>query len=494
MGRLGYGWRVFSLVAACILALSVVASASTYYIDYAAGSDSANGTSPTTPWQHMPGMQGCAANCAKTTPKAGDKIILKGGVTWPNAVFPITWTWNGSSGSYIYIGVDKTWYAGSSWARPIFNAGGTPITGSMNAFIKGWAISYVQWDNLEITGFNTNISYPTGYCATFNAGTYVTVSNWYVHGWSHTGVTEDGFHCLWGGATPTGDIIEYSVFDGSDSTGGGDSGGMTYTWPTVIYSIFHDMPNAVLLNGHGEVGNNLIYNIKADFDGVTHANAIETLGGDGGNYYIHDNLIHDVSLGEPMFLGGQPMTVYVWNNVIWNIPNASTWMDARFSNWTGYYFNNTIVPYPGNPCFVQGGTTYNPTFTLENNHCITTGAFANVVSSNLTLTTNVVMTPTQAAAAGYSVTQTNVYSPTSSNCSGQRNCPVGVGTNATSVWPSGYSTNDTSYSCTQSAANQVVCPARTTALRSTRWDAGAYLYSASGGGPARPTNLRAAVH
>ena len=130
MGRFGHGWSIFTLVAACILALSVAASATTYYIDYAAGSDSNSGTSTAAPWQHMSGMHGCIANCAKTTPKAGDSIILKGGVTWPNAAFPILWSWSGTSTSDIYIGVDQTWYAGSSWTRPIFDAQDQVIGGS----------------------------------------------------------------------------------------------------------------------------------------------------------------------------------------------------------------------------------------------------------------------------------------------------------------------------------------------------------------------------
>src|ERR1019366_8459164 len=116
-----------------LLALLFVTSpvfATTYYVDYASGSDSNNGTSKSTPWQHAPGMQGCTSNCV-TRPNPGDSVILKGGVTWPHAAFP--WVFNfasGTSGNNIYFGVDPTWYTGGSWSRPIMNMGDadTPAT------------------------------------------------------------------------------------------------------------------------------------------------------------------------------------------------------------------------------------------------------------------------------------------------------------------------------------------------------------------------------
>ena len=125
MGPLVSGYRRLALMLIFGSFLQAAASATTYYIDYTAGSDSNNGTSKTTPWQHMPGMASCTGTCASTKPAAGDRLILKGGVTWPNSAFPIMWTWSGTSSAAIYVGVDSTWYSGSSWTRPIFNAQGS---------------------------------------------------------------------------------------------------------------------------------------------------------------------------------------------------------------------------------------------------------------------------------------------------------------------------------------------------------------------------------
>src|SRR5262245_2456908 len=84
--------------------------ATTYYIDYATGSDSNNGRATTTPWKRHPYMTGWAGSY---THVAGDVFIFKGGVTWPAACFPLKPGAGGSStgGSDIYKG-DPSWYAG----------------------------------------------------------------------------------------------------------------------------------------------------------------------------------------------------------------------------------------------------------------------------------------------------------------------------------------------------------------------------------------------
>ena len=62
------------------------ASAATYYIDYVTGNDANSGTSKAASWQHLPGMQGCAASCSSNIPVPGNTYILKGGVTWPQSL------------------------------------------------------------------------------------------------------------------------------------------------------------------------------------------------------------------------------------------------------------------------------------------------------------------------------------------------------------------------------------------------------------------------
>ena len=60
--------------------------AATYYVDFTGGSDSADGTTPATAWQHCPGDAN-AGGVAGTTPlQPDDKVILKGGVYYRGAI------------------------------------------------------------------------------------------------------------------------------------------------------------------------------------------------------------------------------------------------------------------------------------------------------------------------------------------------------------------------------------------------------------------------
>jgi hypothetical protein len=71
--------RSLLLVLLLMLCYSVTAFSATYYVDYASGSDSNNGTSTATPWKYAPGMSGWTGSATLSN---GDTVILKGGVTW----------------------------------------------------------------------------------------------------------------------------------------------------------------------------------------------------------------------------------------------------------------------------------------------------------------------------------------------------------------------------------------------------------------------------
>ena len=70
---------------------------SCFYADQTSGSDSNDGLSEASghPWKHIPGMSGCTATCAATTPTAGEGFILKGGDTWTATadMNGLQWAW-----------------------------------------------------------------------------------------------------------------------------------------------------------------------------------------------------------------------------------------------------------------------------------------------------------------------------------------------------------------------------------------------------------------
>lgn len=225
------------------LGLAGRAHATKYYVA-ANGSDSNNGTSESSPWQHAPGMTNCTANCAAKTPQPGDSFIFRGGDAWHRSANvndandvamggTWNWTWSGSglgvtcnypsaTSTCIYLGVDTTtpWYnssvCGSSFCRPQLEldnpiwANSSSKDSSHPGFVTGCTYSYstsatgsgsngmslnakgVILDNWNEWGKCwTGIPSSTGCEATdiwvnSQPNQYVTVIDGYFHGWTET--------------------------------------------------------------------------------------------------------------------------------------------------------------------------------------------------------------------------------------------------------------------------------------------------------------------
>jgi hypothetical protein len=360
---------------------------------------------------------------------------------------------------------------------------------------------YVQWSWIEhkhVWNGSTTTSYQGNDCVT-TAGSGVIIDHWYVHAWVHTGATSDSFQCFSGSTnTPynAGSLLEYNVFNGSDSTNGGDSGAFMYVWPNAKYNVVNNATNAIygpLGTAGGEIGSNRLTNINTSFDGSVHENCIEILVGAGnsnGTFYIHDNLLSNC-VGEEITVGNPNETDYIWNNVVYGNMGNMIHLDEP-AGVSMYFFNNTLVPRSSLECFNVGPGTWSGVIVAENNHCITTatgGAYSNLASTTfsatggVTVSNNLVQTPTVADENlspnfdQYSSSQTFVYSPVAST-----NSTIGAGANLTSSWPGGYVTSDTTYACSESTVSGVVesvCPARTSNTRptgATAWDIGAYQF------------------
>jgi hypothetical protein len=175
------------------------ASSTTYYVDYAAGSDSNPGTSRGSPWKTAPGMRGNSGVSATTTLNPGDRVIFKGCVTWPSSAFNWNPKFSGTAAAPIYYGVDNTWWdtgvsgCATAWNRPIFDAGGksTPFQAMTHdprmVFVGNH--NYVTLDNIEFVNYyadgggagNTS-KIAGGYLNYAQGGVGVHVKNVYVHG------------------------------------------------------------------------------------------------------------------------------------------------------------------------------------------------------------------------------------------------------------------------------------------------------------------------
>jgi hypothetical protein len=576
------------------LVLLVPANAATYYVDYTSGSDGNAGTK-LSPWQNAPGMQTCSSLCASTTINAGDSIILKGGVTWPNASFMWSFPSSGTSGSPIYIGVDQTWYIGGTWSRPILNAGGTVIGNNYDTMLSMPA--NVTLDNFEITGFYwttvacSGASY--GDCGILNAGqrTGQTLEHLYVHGWTHAGTdanSSNGVISLFqfggNGANTAHDnvivgtdmpgdhsvavffngpaivynnyikqvasaaIISYATLfhdnhledigptycnstggyvnisgstatwvSGSTFTTGSSWDGLTFTYwngTTDVTTTVSSVASTTQLTIVGSATQtNVPYYVFSNAGACAHENGFEDNGDIGLDVY--NNVITNVVGGLAFWIAPNPgYSAYMWNNVVYSV-NDNQGLDipappiynasyctgtqgGRAAAETGngycniggslYFWNNTVqcgsntTQYDNcqtNIGNIQSGGTLGNVVSYLNNHFVTalgsaptcyTGTGAPVSCS---FSNNVVQTQSTANGQGYSSTQTYAFSPTLGGST------IGAGENLSSSWPGGYSTNDTTYACTD-ASNVVTCPARVSLTRGTTWDIGAYMYQSSG--------------
>ena len=529
--------RIITFLLCLMFARDVLAT--TYYVDYSSGSDSNNGTSKTSPWQHAPGMQTCTNTCSATSIKAGDSIILKGGVTWPNASF----MWNlpaGSTGNPVYVGVDKTWYSGSSWTRPILTAGATVISNNYNTMFNMPA--NVTVDNFEITGFYwTSASCsgaPYASCGIFNAGqnSGQTWENLYIHGWTHAGTnasTNNGVVDIIATGGGGNSVAHDNVIVGTDVPGD-HSVSVFFDGPPVAYNNYiKQVSSAFIVSYASSIHDNHIEDIGPAYCNMpfpqyagtcTHENAFEDNGDTGLDFY--NNVITNVGAGLALWIAPNPgYTAYMWNNVIYGIHDnqvldmappvySSTYCGAgatsnSYCKAAGNYIfeNNTVecgddtTQYDGcqsNIGVVGSGAIAN-SFLFQNNHFIsatTAGGCSSAsghASSCTFASTNVIQTLSVANSQGYSSSQAFAFSPGSSG-----NATVGAGSNLMSSATGNLSTlaSETTYSCVMGSETEATCPAQTTTSRPSAgsWNAGAYEYSSSNQAPTPPTGLTAAVN
>jgi hypothetical protein len=401
------------------------ASATTYYIA-ANGSDSNNGTSQTTPWQHAPGMPKCTGVCASKTPQPGDKFIFRGGDTWHFSNSSATvyiggswnWSWAGTSTncnfdasvgavvrtSCIYLGVDQTWYSGASWVRPIVtmdNPLSTSFVSScayLDDSFNGWNITgggYVQIDNFDYQG-NCSGSSPSASFTGTGASGPVEWSNNYFHGWTvATGGNYGGYvEVGCGGGGCSGFVLfDHNVMDGSDSTGAstaytGTEKGMGIC-TDVEFNVIRYVSNFCVDGSQGSSGSHAhiyhdnlfeyLYNPNGG-----HGNVIEMVSGvspgnSSGPVYFYNNITRHIGEGVTYDLipnsGGY---VYIVNNVFYDIGNGANCLgpngNGAASAITAYIYNNTF-DYQVN---AQGGTNGGckvaagapVTVNFQNNHFI----------------------------------------------------------------------------------------------------------------------------
>ena len=335
----------FAIFLACFLVVGR-ASGATYYISASMGSDDYNvaqAQSKSTPWAHAPGMADVSGNAASYTPVAGDRFIFKGGDTWTNSSLKWTWKWSGTSGSRIILGVDKSWFSGGSWARPILTAGGTEASAD-NLYLR-FDTDYVTLDNFEFTKARFASGYPYGGNAYINTGTskYLIIENCYFHGWID-GTPDTGAAILSTSQLPSLNVgmeIRYNVVDGSDvavvladpnCTGACQASGIAFWYgPIVHHNVCRYLSNCYV--GAAEsFHDNLIEHIRwSTRSGEVHENGFENNSDPcATGLLFYNNVLRHIHAGVNIWIAPQKGCApsYAFNNVSYDTP-AGNVFDMR---------------------------------------------------------------------------------------------------------------------------------------------------------------------
>jgi len=539
---------------ACPAGLPV--SGNNCYFIAANGTDSNNGTSEAAPWSHAPGMPNCIGKCAAVTPSAGKGFIFRGGDTWHfgnSGASPYTGgTWainnfSGSSGNPIYFGVDQSWFAGSSWARPILTwdnpvCNANTVGGNCNsatgqfyvtscAFPSSNMVQFAAWtdfDNFEETGICEGANGTPTYNR-YGWGHNLTFSNLYIHGWTHvqwncvndTGTCTNTSVFLGGSGSSTtpGETIVNTVVDGSDSDpAGAELGKSDFT--TVTYNVFRYVSQMVAKNVH-LFHDNLVEHWYCPGDQQDHPNLFEELSEYTASTTaaVYDNVWRHITSDTnscpvqsivglwPAPQGGN--TEYIFNNLTYDEFNAEVLNLGQNSGSMGALaiFNNTWENSSNG--LIYTCQTVSATVTVANSHDITNNVGGDFGCSGWqpTKVTNLLQSHSTANKQGYTSSETYAYSPADGSGG-----TVGAGTNETKNFCAALSaaagsdstlndaasacTNDTRYACTYNTSNNTVdCPARTVVARpgSGAWDIGAYEFDPQDPPPAPPTGLTAVV-
>jgi hypothetical protein len=531
-------------------------------------SDSNAGTSESSPWLHAPGMPNCASNCAAVTPSAGTGFIFRGGDTWhtgnssPSSGVAVggtwSWTWSGTSSAHIYIGVDQTWYVGSSWTRPIIN-GDNPLNsvsgsgagvssctyggGGANLFSANGAI-YYHFDNFEMLGMCWGTGTTTVGAYIFTQGKSAQVQGspnpnprWiednYIHGWSHVkfngsgnpsgsfGAAINGISGIPSNGAYYGVIMQFNVIDGSDSDSYSLSwcGNQGDTWIVQYNVVRYNGGDNSPLSTHIFHDNLFEWGYNAD-DGGSHTDwPLQNYGsepgggtfpGDGTPNLFYNNVVRHIpgSMSSVLWQFPQGSTPdYDFNNVFSDYEGSGNYNNfCQGSCGKMVVFNNTEENSSSGEggCIYCNGDSGGGTITSVNNHWITSGTGTSAVfqsPSQVTETTPLYMTVGTASTDSYTVA--NDFAPTSSSgptvtASGTNEttgyCADSVLHNAVAEAACVQGITGVSYNST---THTVVYPANTPVARPSTgaWNVGAYQFSGSTTTTvAPPTSLTATVN
>lgn len=480
-----------------------VAGNNTCFFIAANGSDSNNGTSESSPWLHAPGMPKCASNClAEQTALGGAPgnanishpgvgFIFRGGDTWhfgnssaspyTGGIFYIWWgsnsncSYEGTLTGCFYIGVDRSWYTGASWARPIFTGDNPTSTSLQSSCAYGianpsnWAgltnTMFVLADDLMGGEYLDSIEF-TGFCSNDTAGhgnnngddLYILnssiqppalnnfVVNVYMHGatvttaeTTATANTQPNCGMIGGGSWSN---LDHVVMDLSDTAaitdGNGICVGMAFTnFYHVKDSIFRYIDDITAGNCH-DIHDNIFEYYNAPLP-RTHGNMLECnadASPDTANAFYNNIMRHFFpswsSAGEVgLWFCPNATPEYWFNNIqydmvaskgdMWSIVGPPTYSGCANSGGQ-FMFNNTLVDLT-HPCVDTNNNTHGMYLTVYNEHLIgSTWTAGTTCTGGPSSASNVSMSDATATTQGYT-TGSSGNAATGNTCANDSTTP-----------------------------------------------------------------------
>ncbi len=371
-----------------------------YFISSAAGSDSNNGTTESTPWAHAPGMVSCSAKCAAVTPTGGEAFILRGCDTWNMAAMGAQWNleYSGSAGNLIYYGgFDQTWYNSSTcpngWNRPILSGEGTwpgsSTAGNAQQFVILYGASYWRMAWIEFTGmyWDKAVNITPAYISPGQA-THFEIDHNYMHGWSSNITTTCSSFCgdpilLYAGGSGSGanfGRVDHNVLSGADTPFQNQATGIggNFTNSQIDHNWLEYMDSGFGGGTYFVVDDNTFnYTGLFPVGGAleSHNNVFEQNGDPASGSLMYNNLIiHSSTYPASVVTDLSPprgTTSYFWGNVNADFKatggtdpmQCAPYNDNTADAGTCVFFNNTfecggdtgLNAPPNRPCFDAAG-------------------------------------------------------------------------------------------------------------------------------------------
>lgn len=332
------------------LAFCLSASAATYYVDNASGSDSAAGTSSGAAWAHCPG-DGSATGNANRTLAAGDTVIFHGGVTYTVASGKTIYAnASGSAGSPItYL---SGHLASPQWGTTPAVINGASAAADHTIDLSGY--SYITVNGLTLVG-NQGYPYIAQVGGSWSSGGNISILNCSMSNSPAGGAGGVYIQGLYGGATPANFIVSNNIIANTEWHG------IFLRW---------GMSNVSLLN-------NTISNIgAANGNDCIALFGLDGIGNSNANLVIRSNDVSNATIKSPIIFQNYIVGALVEQNYFHGSFGYSGMdMDGCFTNLTirNNVWDMNNLNYYGTIAFsTDQGTVYGDGIYIYNNTFRTT--------------------------------------------------------------------------------------------------------------------------